>query len=421
MEAETFDAMKKKMTTLRKQITRATNSLTTIVNSSGSRRSAKALVVHLDDLILKTSILQTEIAAIEEDEHEAERQESLHLTYVSKCDDIIAAAQSYLASREGEAASVINLRNEPIGPPEPNPFLPIRPPSGVDRREQAHEEEVAAAQRKCEEISERAKAIWAEVEAAEENLRLLKLRHHDEDNFTSISQQREEFSPAAEDWRVQQRMMNNNQEAPDDWIDLYSAGLLLPVHSEFSSRSAVSAKLDVFHGKALEWFAWIDLFHALVHDTPKTAGEKLALLKHYLKGECLDVVYGLGGGESAYKQALVRLKEAYGRRDVMRAAHIAAIERLEFKNEPRVFKRFAEKVRTHLFDLSRIGDASSTDIIEKVCLRLNQQDRLDWNKGRRGRLEFRSLNDFGTWIGERASLYQNIYAIAAEQNNPPQR
>jgi hypothetical protein len=184
MEAATFNAMKKNMTTLRKQITRATNSLTTIVNSSDSRRSAKALVVHLDDLILKTSILQTEIAAMEENEHEAERQESLHLTYVSKCDDIIAAAQSYLASREGEAESVINLRNEPIDPPEPNPFLPIRSLSGVARREQAHEEEVAAAQRKCEEM----KAIWADVEAAEENLRLLKLRRHDDDNLTSISQ-----------------------------------------------------------------------------------------------------------------------------------------------------------------------------------------------------------------------------------------
>ena len=133
------------------------------------------------------------------------------------------------------------------------------------------------------------------------------------------------------------------------------------------------------------------------------------------------MVYGLGGGESAYKQALVRLKENYGRRDVMRAAHIAAIERLDLKNEPRAFKRFAERVRTHLFDLSRIEAASSTDIIEKVCSRLNQQDRLDWNAGRKGRLEFRSLSDFGTWIGERASLYQNIYAIAAEQNNPPQR
>jgi hypothetical protein len=141
----------------------------------------------------------------------------------------------------------------------------------------------------------------------------------------------------------------------------------------------------------------------------------LALLKHYLKGECLDVVYGLGGGESAYKQALVRLKETFGRRDVMRAAHIQAIERLEFKNEPRVFKRFAKRVRTHLFDLSRIGEASSADIIEKVCFRLNPQDRLDWNAGRRGRLEFRSLNDFGTWICDRASDYLNAYSIAADQ------
>jgi hypothetical protein len=83
----------------------------------------------------------------------------------------------------------------------------------------------------------------------------------------------------------------------------------------------------------------------------------------------------------AYKQALVRLKENYGRRDVLRAAHITAIERLDLKNEPRAFKRIAERVWTHLFDLSRIGAASSTDIIEKVCSRLNQQDRLDWNGG----------------------------------------
>ena len=86
----------------------------------------------------------------------------------------------------------------------------------------------------------------------------------------------------------------------------------------------------------------------------------------------------------------------------MRAAHITAIERLDLKNEPRAFKRSAERVRTHLFHLSRKRAASSTDIIEKVCSRLNQKDRLDWNAGRKGRLEFRSLNDFGTWIGERS-------------------
>jgi flagellar biosynthesis GTPase FlhF len=422
MDDAAFIALKKKRTTLRQQVTRGTTSLTAIVNSSGSRRNAKALIVHLNDLILRTSVLQTEITAIEEDEDEAERQDSTHLTYVGKCDEAIAAARAYLTSREGEEASVVNLHD---GLPVPNPpLIPITPSEAGRRnqaqqeatqREQAHKEEVAAAERKCEEIRMRAQALWEEAEAAQAALNQLNIRQPDQDHYSSVSQQLEKRSPAAEEWLNKQRNLNDNQDAPDDWIDLYNNGRLLPVHSKFSSRSAVSAELDVYTGKAIEWFGWIDLFRALVHDTPKTPGEKLALLKHYLKGECLDVVYGLGGGESAYKQALVRLKETFGRRDVMRAAHIQAIERLEFKNEPRVFKRFAERVRTHLFDLSRIGEASSADIIEKICFRLNQQDRLDWNAGRRGRLEFRSLNDFGTWICERASDYLNAYSIAADQ------
>ena len=190
----------------------------------------KALIVHLDDLILKTSMLQTEIKAKELDDDEAERQEGVHLTYVTKCDDAIAAAQSYLTSREGDDASVLNLRHEPNDPPEPNPFLPLISPSEIARREQAHEEEVVAAQKKCDEIRERANAIWEEAQAAQEALRLLNLRHPDPDNFTSVSQQQEKLSPAADDWRAKQRTLNGNQEAPDDWIDLYSAGLLLPVH-----------------------------------------------------------------------------------------------------------------------------------------------------------------------------------------------
>ena len=38
-------------------------------------------------------MLQTEIKAKELDDDEAERQEGIHLTYVTKCDDAIAAAQ----------------------------------------------------------------------------------------------------------------------------------------------------------------------------------------------------------------------------------------------------------------------------------------------------------------------------------------
>lgn len=146
------------------------------------------------------------------------------------------------------------------------------------------------------------------------------------------------------------------------------------------------------------------------------------MLKRYLKEECQDVIYGLGGGEPAYIQALVCLRAfassegaTYGRRDVMRAAHIQALDRLELKNEPRAFKRFAERARTHLFDLNRIGELSTVDVIEKVCLKLSLPDRLAWNEDRRGRLERRGLNEFGSWLCQRASAYQNAYSIAAGQ------
>jgi hypothetical protein len=95
------------------------------------------------------------------------------------------------------------------------------------------------------------------------------------------------------------------KETPNDRIDQYSAGLLPPVSSKLYARSAVSSELASYQGKSLEGFKWIDLFRALLQITPKLSGEKLALLKRYLKDECLDVVYGLGGVEMAYIQALV--------------------------------------------------------------------------------------------------------------------
>ena len=41
----------------------------------------------------------------------------------------------------------------------------------------------------------------------------------------------------------------------------------------------------------------------------------------------------------------------------MRAAHMQALEKVEFpKGDPLSFLRTAERVRTHLFDLARIGE-----------------------------------------------------------------
>ena len=126
-------------------------------------------------------------------------------------------------------------------------------------------------------------------------------------------------------------------------------------------------ELPKYSGAILDWFVWIELFKSLVHDSRL----KFAMLKSHLGGDCLDVVFGVGGGEYAYMEALYRLQRRYGNREVMRATHHQAIVRLEPRNGEgsfnSLFLRFAEKVRTHLFELTRIGGSSHEDTIERVC------------------------------------------------------
>ncbi|XP_045031141.1 uncharacterized protein LOC123473813 [Daphnia magna] len=421
--------MKAKRKTLRRQITVTNRQVETLTNYRGSRGAIQGLLLHLNDLILRTSQLQTDISTLEDDEEEAERQDANHLIYVTRVGELAADAQDYIKSRDGEAASIVGSN---VIPGQDPPLPPVSP-SEILRREQARQDEIAATRLRAERAREQAvrtrqqaDRAWEEADTAQAALRLLGVELYgrpappDDDHFTSVSQQIDNTTPQAKALLDQQRQKNSdsNPETPDTWIDLYSTGRLTPVVTARSTRSSVSAELEPFDGKALEWFSWIDLFRALVHDTPKSPGEKLALLKRFLRGDCLDLVYGLGGGEAAYIEALVRLKQTCGRRDVMRAAHHQAIQRLETKQDPASFKRFAERIRTHLFDLSRIGETGTTDLIEKICLKLHLHDRLAWNEDRRGRIEDRNLNTFGRWLCSRASAYQNAFSIAADQVNP---
>ena len=157
-----------------------------------------------------------------------------------------------------------------------------------------------------------------------------------------------------------------------------------PIARRDAGSTTVGATLETYNGEALRWFEWIAIFHALVHQTPRTLAEKLAILTKHLSTDCRIVVYGSAGDEEAYKCALQRLKATYGRRDVMRAVHLQALDRLEVpRNNPAEFCRFAERVRGHLIDLSRIGESGQTDIIERITQRLQLSDRLAWNDGGR--------------------------------------
>jgi hypothetical protein len=80
--------------------------------------------------------------------------------------------------------------------------------------------------------------------------------------------------------------------APDDWIDDYCSGREKPLVITSDYRlSSIRVDLEVYSGRAVDWFEWIELFHALVHRTSKSLGEKLAILKRNVPRR--DGGYGL--------------------------------------------------------------------------------------------------------------------------------
>ena len=166
------------------------------------------------------------------------------------------------------------------------------------------------------------------------------------------------------------------RRAPDDWIGDFINGVEEEEQfsNDYQRGGAVKVELATFDGSPPEWFSWIGIFKALVHDARRSPEEKLAILRCHLKGKCRDVIANLGGGIDAYREALKRLHATCGRRIVLRTAHLKMLDQLDpGKGDPTALERFAEKVRNHLFELSRIGDHSNGDIIERLSQAGNQR------------------------------------------------
>ena len=139
-------ALRTKRKTLRQQISNTGRRIETVISSRGSRGALLGLISHFENLLLRALLLQTELSSLDQEE-EAERQDNLHLTYVTKVGETTEAAKAYLRSREGEAPSeieqIINLPNDPAATP-----------SEIRRRDQEHLEAVAAAQKRCDDARE---------------------------------------------------------------------------------------------------------------------------------------------------------------------------------------------------------------------------------------------------------------------------
>jgi len=187
-------------------------------------------------------------------------------------------------------------------------------------------------------------------------------------------------SPGLHNWDAKEAAINDwlrrsfaeskpttRDEEEHQWIDRYCNNEEKPNWTYSYKAPSTKTEMPIFFGRAIDWSLFIDRFKALAQDQKISPGEKLAALnKTSLRGPELDIVEGLGGEEAAYKLALLRLKALSGCRDVMRASYVTELNRLEPGYTSMTLRRFAEKVRTYLFELIRIGEPAPAQIIKLV-------------------------------------------------------
>ena len=275
-KANPKEDLEKKRTRCRKHITTICKEIEAVIHRKGSRTSVAELLERAKKTLQTADTINQKLEDYLDDD-EAQVQEERHLTYVTKIGDIQESVEAYLEERKDDAPSVIgSLR-------------------GANPQQAANNHELGGQS------------------------------HHD-----TLSTLSSESAIDNSRRRLDNKSKGKQEAAPDEWIDEYRTNRFeAEPWYDGGGRSTIRTDLETYDGSPLAWFAWIDLFRALVHESNCSPGEKLAILKRNLKGDVQDIVYGLGGGESAYKEALRRLKDDCGSRDAMRAAHLQALEKLE--------------------------------------------------------------------------------------------
>ena len=66
-----------------------------------------------------------------------------------------------------------------------------------------------------------------------------------------------------------QNQQRQKKSYPDDWVDEYVSGQDQLTTSKAEKDSQGSIQLECYDGSPIEWFCWIGLYQALVHDTGK--------------------------------------------------------------------------------------------------------------------------------------------------------
>ncbi|XP_045022777.1 uncharacterized protein LOC116935689 [Daphnia magna] len=308
-----------------------------LIAENGSRRACRGLVDKLDSMYADTERLNL-LAVMPNHTEEFGRQAAIEIALFTQIETAKEDVDEFINSRADEASSIASFQPLSIRSEELRNWTQTTSQALADAKQKAEEaqrnaeklqKESVDAKRKAEEANKEVANLTGAIEKRKSANTVISDGQHDwGDKETAIN-----------DWRrkslIEPRSRETEEEGePDCWIDRYCSGLEDPTWIYSHKAPSLKSELPVFSGKAFDWFSWIDLYRSMVHDQRISAGEKLAILKSRLSGEQLDIVQGLGGGEPAYKSALSRLKQAAGRRDVMRVAYLSELDRMDLGRDP---------------------------------------------------------------------------------------
>ena len=268
----------------------------------------------------------------------AEKQQNLQMEYQENIETVLEEAVRHLALREDEPTMVLSERTEQ------NPEESARVTEVLEYvKEQNKNLNEALTQ-----ATGKTAAEWPKSEE-------IKPRPDRKKNPNS--------------WEIDPTLSEEGEDLDllDDWIDRYAAGLEEP-RPQSVGKGVTQVDLPKYNGSPLTWFRWMGEFKCLIHDTALGPEQKLTALSNHLNHEDQKLLTEVGGGKQSYKYALKTLKKVCGRRDLMRRTHKREIGQIGLKGRTAVaFYDFTLKVRTHLYELHRLGEIYPTDIIEDVC------------------------------------------------------
>lgn len=194
---------------------------------------------------------------------------------------------------------------------------------------------------------------WKRIEEIDE----IVLNELDEDEITKEITEQEEFREKATRIKVETRLIlqQSTVKTPNG-----SGPFPPPPPPPTPSVSLPKISLKVFTGtNPMEWSAWWGSYEALVHKSRLISDvEKFTYLIRFVDGPAAELVGGYSLNPLNYQAAIAALKDQFGKKDVLEAAHFATLTHLpdaSQKGDTPALRRLYNTAMTQIRSLDSLG------------------------------------------------------------------